>query len=60
MSNVEILELEETKCNEDAISSMFPKKDGEIEYPEDDEDETEWFKYEEKLPIALNCIYEFI
>ena len=30
--------------------------------PEDDEDETEWFKYEEKLPIALNVytnLYEY-
>lgn len=62
ISNVKILKLEETKCNGDAISSMFSKKDGEIEFPEDDEDETEWFKYEEKLPIALNVytnLYEY-
>ena len=61
IKNVQIVELEETTCQEQKISGMFPKRKGELYLP-DDEDEMEYFKYEENLPIALNGytnLYEY-
>lgn len=54
IENVEIVILNKVHLsNEVQIFSMFPKRIGDISVP-DDEDEIEIFKYEEKLPIALN------
>lgn len=59
--NIKIVDLKETDCDEEIISSMFPKNRGTIELP-DDEEELETFKYEEKLPVMLNGytnLYEY-
>ena len=48
--------LKSSKLGKKAIIKIWDK------FLEDDEDETEWFKYEEKLPIALNAytnLYEY-
>ena len=61
IKNVQIVELEETTCQEQEISGMFPKRKGELCLL-DDEDDLEVFKYEENLPIALNGytnLYEY-
>ena len=61
IKNVQIVELEETACQEQEISGMFPKRKGELCLL-DDEDDLEVFKYEENLPIALNGytnLYEY-
>ena len=61
IKNVQIVELDETTCQEQEISGMFPKRKGELCLL-DDEDDLEVFKYEENLPIALNGytnLYEY-
>lgn len=55
IKNATIVELELDKETTVQISSMFPKKIGELVLP-DEEDEIEEFKYEEKLPVALDGI----
>lgn len=61
IEEVERVSLKEIYLEELQISSMFPKSIGSILLP-DDEDEIEPFKYEEKLPSALNGytnLYEY-
>lgn len=66
IKNVQIVELEETTCQEQEISGMFPKRKGELCLL-DDEDDLEVFKYEENLPRdvmkkkkELNYNYAFL
>ena len=61
IEEVERVSLKEIYLEELQISSMFPKSIGSILLP-DDEDKIEPFKYEEKLPSALNGytnLYEY-
>ena len=58
--NVRIVEMNETVCEDDQMSCLFPKEDGMIGLPEEEEMDT--FKYEEVLPISLNGytnLYEY-
>lgn len=61
ISDVKIVKLETIDAKRSEIFSMFPKRIGEIDSL-DDEDEIEEFKYEEKLPVRLNGytnLYEY-
>lgn len=61
INDVEFIDLEKAVLNETEIHSLFPRHIGEICLP-DDEDEIEEYKYEEKLPSALNKytnLYEY-
>lgn len=61
ITNVKKVSIEEVSSDMTVLSCMYPKKIGEIIFP-DDEDEREVFKYQEKLPVRLNGytnLYEY-
>lgn len=53
IQNVRRVKLEEIEMTEIELSSLFPKRIGDLAMS-DEEEEIEIFKYEEKLPISLS------